>query len=128
MASGVPCVAADAGGIPDLIEEGVTGYLCKPGDATAFAEKISLLLENTQLRAQMSLAARAETEKHSWESATSYLRNVQYKQAITHFKSRSRAFQGSNMPQMRATKALIMQLKRCVSLSLSLCVYAHDTS
>jgi glycosyltransferase involved in cell wall biosynthesis len=37
MANGVPCVAADAGGIPEIIEQGVTGLLYPPGDVHALA-------------------------------------------------------------------------------------------
>jgi hypothetical protein len=35
----------------------------------------------------MALASRAEMTKYGWEAATAYLRNVQYRQAITNFKN-----------------------------------------
>ncbi len=37
MAHGVPCVAADSGGIPEIIQQGETGVLYPPGDAAALA-------------------------------------------------------------------------------------------
>ena len=56
-----------------------TGYLVPPGDEEAFADRVSKLLDDTALRMSMSKAGREETEKWSWEAATSVLRNVQYK-------------------------------------------------
>eukprot|EP00904_Undaria_pinnatifida_P010657 jgi/Undpi1/6721/HiC_scaffold_20.g09200.m1 len=89
MASGVPVVGANAGGIPDLIEDGKTGYLVPAGDEDAFADRVSKLMDDKALRMSMSKAGREETEKWSWEAATSVLRNVQYAKAILNFKSRS---------------------------------------
>ncbi len=88
MASGVPVVASNAGGIPNLIEDGVTGFLCKPGCEEEWAARVKLLLGDEDVRAEMVAQARRETEKHSWESATAYLRNVQYTKAINNFRFR----------------------------------------
>lgn len=51
---GTPVVGADIGGIPELVDNGKTGFLFKPGDSRDFAEKIRLLLENASLAAEMS--------------------------------------------------------------------------
>eukprot|EP00752_Nemacystus_decipiens_P003935 g3603.t1 len=99
MASGVPVVGADAGGIPDLIDDGTTGYLVPAGDQEAMAAKVKKLLDDKALRQSMSKAGREETEKWSWEAATSVLRNVQYKKAILNFKSR--ALGGLGKPRSR---------------------------
>ncbi|KAG5189978.1 glycosyl transferase, group 1 [Tribonema minus] len=113
MASGVPVVAARAGGIPDLIEDGRTGFLCTPGDAAAWAERTRALLEDAALRQRVAAAGRAETEQHSWEAATSYLRNVQYKRAIMNFKTR--AFAGLGLPRTRTKwRFVLMQCRRVV--------------
>jgi glycosyltransferase involved in cell wall biosynthesis len=58
MACGVPVVISDIGGIRDIIADGQTGYLCKPGDTAAFAAKLDVLVEDTALRARMAAAAR----------------------------------------------------------------------
>ena len=58
MASGVPVVLGDVGGIPDLVEEGVTGYLVRPGSSTALDEPLERLLSSGSLRRDMGVAAR----------------------------------------------------------------------
>jgi len=100
MASGVPVVAARAGGIPDLIRDGVDSYLVAPGDAGAFTEKVAALLGDPEHRAAMAAEARAEAERWDWESATAVLRNVQYAKALHNFKWR--AFAGLGLPQSRS--------------------------
>lgn len=55
-----------------------SGFLVPPGDIPAFADRVRSLLDDQALRKRMSLAAREETERWSWESATAVLRNVQY--------------------------------------------------
>ncbi|MCK5322357.1 MAG: glycosyltransferase, partial [Candidatus Aenigmarchaeota archaeon] len=43
---GVPVVASSIAGIPDIVVDGKTGYLAKPGDVSELAEKINHLLED----------------------------------------------------------------------------------
>ena len=52
-------VISDIGGISDIVSDGQTGYLCKPGDTTAFAARLDALVSNVDLRNQMAAAARA---------------------------------------------------------------------
>jgi glycosyltransferase involved in cell wall biosynthesis len=53
MAYSKPVVATRVGGIPELIEDGATGFLVARGDTKAMAEKILLLLGDRALRTQM---------------------------------------------------------------------------
>ncbi len=46
MAASLPIVGTNVGGIPDLIKDGITGYLCEPENEKDLAEKIDLLLDN----------------------------------------------------------------------------------
>ncbi len=46
MAARLPLVGTEVGGIPELIHNGVNGYLCKPADPRDLAGKITLLLES----------------------------------------------------------------------------------
>jgi glycosyltransferase involved in cell wall biosynthesis len=57
-ACGVPVVATRVGGIPELIEDGVTGILTASGDAAAFADALGRLVEDPLLRKSMGQAAR----------------------------------------------------------------------
>ncbi len=65
MASGVPVVAARATCIPELVQDGVNGYLIPPRDADAMAERISDILHDPQRAQQMGRAARMTAEGHS---------------------------------------------------------------
>lgn len=53
MAAGLPIISTPVGSIPEVIEEGVNGYLIKPGDYHELAEKILVLAEDKQLRQMM---------------------------------------------------------------------------
>jgi glycosyltransferase involved in cell wall biosynthesis len=58
MAAGVPVVATAVGGVPDLVEHGVTGWLVPANDADALAGGIRHLIEAPELRARLARAAR----------------------------------------------------------------------
>ncbi|MBK9713254.1 MAG: glycosyltransferase family 4 protein [Kouleothrix sp.] len=58
MACGLPVVATTAGGLPEVVEDGVTGILVPPGDSTALAEAINLLLSDAELRQRLGHAGR----------------------------------------------------------------------
>lgn len=51
---GTPVIGADIGGIPELVEDGKTGFLFEPGNSSDFAEKIKRLLTDDKLAAEMS--------------------------------------------------------------------------
>ena len=65
MARGIPTVATPVGGIPQVIENGTTGFLVKVDDVEALAEKLMLLLGNSTLRKTVGAASR-ETIKRSF--------------------------------------------------------------
>jgi len=50
MATGIPVVATDIGGIKEVVSDGETGFLVKPGNPHELAEKIKKLLENQKMR------------------------------------------------------------------------------
>jgi len=71
MAHGRPVVASAVGGIPELVEDGVTGFLVEPGDVSGLREAIERLLSDPALRRRMGRAARARVaERCSWEQVT----------------------------------------------------------
>ncbi len=77
MSCGVPVVASTAGGIPEVVEHGVTGFLHPVGEVAAMAASVRALLDDDALHARMSAAARARAVTHfqidpivdRWESA-----------------------------------------------------------
>ncbi|HZK04872.1 MAG TPA: glycosyltransferase family 1 protein [Actinomycetaceae bacterium] len=73
MASGVPVVGADAGGIPDVIDDGVNGLLVPPRDPDAMTARLRMLITDPGLRARLGAEARAESERHSWRTSTETL-------------------------------------------------------
>lgn len=96
MASGVPVIGADAGGIPDIIDDEDTGFLVEPGDTKAFVDRVKKL-QDPQFREAMGRRARKEAERWGWEAATSQLRNVQYEKAMINYHTR--AFGGFGRPK-----------------------------
>jgi len=64
MAMGMPVIGTLHGGIPELIEDGVSGFLVPERDVDAIAAKLSLLIEHPQNWANMGKAGRAYVEKH----------------------------------------------------------------
>ena len=63
LACGIPVIAPAVGGIGEIITDGVEGFLIKSRNPDDFAEKCLLLRENSELRKQMSKAARKKTEQ-----------------------------------------------------------------
>jgi len=64
MASGRPLVATRVGGLPDLIEEGVTGLLVPPGDPKALAAALKVLLLEPARAEEMGAKARERWSRH----------------------------------------------------------------
>jgi N-acetyl-alpha-D-glucosaminyl L-malate synthase BshA len=58
MACGVPVVATNIGGLPELITDGETGFLCPLDDVSCFADRIRSLLDDESLHDNMGRAAR----------------------------------------------------------------------
>jgi glycosyltransferase involved in cell wall biosynthesis len=67
LASGVPVIGANAGGVKNIISSGITGYLCKPGNADDFVNHIVQLLGNDLSRAQMAINARKFALSQKWD-------------------------------------------------------------
>lgn len=62
MASGVPVVATRIAGVPELIEDDVTGLLVSPGDADELAAALRRLAEAPELARELARAARRKVE------------------------------------------------------------------
>ncbi len=75
MAAGCPAIAANAGGIPDIVTDGVNGFLFDPADEQGAIAATRRLLANPAERERIRAAARAEAERWGWEAATRQLRD-----------------------------------------------------
>jgi glycosyltransferase involved in cell wall biosynthesis len=68
MSSGLPVVAARAGGIPEMIQDGVSGFLFNE-EAEAITA-VKQLLSSGALRETIGRTARAQAEHYGWKKAT----------------------------------------------------------
>ena len=74
MAAGCPAIAAGTGGIPDIVTDGVNGYLFDPADEMGAIAATQRLLANRDERETLRQNARKEAEKWDWAGATDQLR------------------------------------------------------
>lgn len=80
MAAGCPVVAANSGGIPDIVTPGENGYLFEPQDEMGAIKATKQLLANSEHRSQLRHQARCEAERWSWSAATAQL--VRYYETV----------------------------------------------
>ena len=58
LASGCPVVATSVGGVPDVVDHGVDGFLVEPGTVDGLASRLGELARDTELRTRMGAAGR----------------------------------------------------------------------
>ncbi len=62
MACGTPCVASRTGGIMDIVDDNVNGFLVSPKESTELADKIIFLLNSKSVRKKLGEAGRKKIE------------------------------------------------------------------
>ena len=68
MASGTPVIASRVGGLPEIVEDGVTGYLVPPGDVASLRRRISDVLDDPAMAAELGSNARERVVTElSWD-------------------------------------------------------------
>ncbi len=68
MSHGLPVVGSSADAMPEIVEEGKTGYLVPPGDRDALADRLTSLLSSPELCGEMGKAGRLFVEKEfQWQ-------------------------------------------------------------
>jgi glycosyltransferase involved in cell wall biosynthesis len=68
MACGAPVICTRVGGLPELVVDGVTGFLVPPNDPAALAARISQLLSQPELARTMGQASRRRIEERfTWD-------------------------------------------------------------
>ncbi|HEC20162.1 MAG TPA: glycosyltransferase family 1 protein [Gammaproteobacteria bacterium] len=66
LASGVPVVSTNVGGVPYLVEHGETALLVEARDHTAMAEAILSILQDEALAIKLKTAGRENVKKYAW--------------------------------------------------------------
>ena len=67
MAASLPIVATNVGGIPDIVEEGMNGYLVNAKRPAEVADRILMLLRNDKLREEISANNREKAKLFAWD-------------------------------------------------------------
>lgn len=73
LSCGTPVIGANAGGVKNIISDKKTGFLCEPKNTDSFLSSIYELLNNEEMRKQMSLDAYSYTTTQSWDKIFSDL-------------------------------------------------------
>lgn len=66
MASGVPIVSTNVGGVPHIVRDEESALLVQPGDATAMAQAILRILQDPTLAQKLASAGLSESRKYTW--------------------------------------------------------------
>ena len=75
QAAGVPVLAAPTAGIPEVVQDGQTGFLVAAGDAVSYADRLDRLIREPELAARLALAARRSVLSHA--SLSEYCRRIE---------------------------------------------------
>ncbi|SFQ36067.1 glycosyltransferase [Salibacterium halotolerans] len=76
-ACGVPVIVSDVGGLPEVVQNGDTGYVIPSKDTQALAEKLELLTGNGELRKSLGENGRQHVVKYyNWEDNVTKMENV----------------------------------------------------
>lgn len=82
MALGRPVLATTAGGLPEVIEHGASGWLVPAQDPAQLAQAIGQLLDDPALRQRLGTAGRLRAQQHfSLQAVTARLRDI-YRRAV----------------------------------------------
>jgi glycosyltransferase involved in cell wall biosynthesis len=77
MASGLPVVTSNVGGVPDIVQHGQTGYMLNAADIGGFGATLAGLARNSRLRTEMGQRARSFVEQnHSLQRLPVYLERL----------------------------------------------------
>lgn len=64
MSIGLPCIASRVGGIEEVVRDGITGLIVKPGNLSDLNRAVARLIDNDDLRQRLGLAARIYVKEH----------------------------------------------------------------
>jgi len=76
MSVGLPVVATNIAGIPDVVKDGETGFIVEPANVGELASKISEIVNNQSLWEKMSENCLIEVKKYSWDNIIKKIEEV----------------------------------------------------
>lgn len=83
MAHGLPVVSTNVGAVPDLVDDGVNGFLVAPGDVAGLAAALEKLLSDPQQRREAGAQSlKLVADRYNWASVVK--RMLPYLQAGSH--------------------------------------------
>jgi glycosyltransferase involved in cell wall biosynthesis len=91
-AAGIPVVASDTGGLPDIIVHGENGLLVRPADPLALRDAIQTLVDDPGLRKRMGAAGRLRSALFTADAVVPQFENA-YEAALRKKADPSEGFQ-----------------------------------
>lgn len=77
MAAGLPVIGTPVGGIPDFLEDGVTGIFCKPENPKSIADAIYKLLSDPKLKQKIAQNGQSLIfENYSWDTVSEEMTSI----------------------------------------------------
>jgi glycosyltransferase involved in cell wall biosynthesis len=113
MASGCPVVACRAGGVPDAVQDGCTGFLFEPTDPDGLVNTVNRALSSQTDLDAIRKQARQDVEHHSWEGATEQLRQL-YAETIQSWQPK-RSGEPEGAVKRLASRAVLATLRTLLS-------------
>ena len=93
MQWGLPVISSDEGAIPEVVVDGVTGYIVNPRDIAQLTDRVLRLVHDPELRLRMGKAGRQKYEEHY--SIEAYRKNLA--RALKYFRGFFPLNQGHNV-------------------------------
>jgi glycosyltransferase involved in cell wall biosynthesis len=112
MASGLPVIAAKAGGVTSLIQHGIDGFLFSPRNADEAAGYVREVLQVPKRHQQMSAAALASVQTRTWQTSGDEVRS-HYQQIIDEFAESPAAQKVRRKPGTLAALATNLLVLMC---------------
>jgi colanic acid/amylovoran biosynthesis glycosyltransferase len=88
MAIGVPVIASNVSGIPELVRHDVTGLLVSPSDPVAIADAVERIIDDDLLRRRITIAARQLVEREFDISASGAAMTGLFETAVSARRAR----------------------------------------
>jgi len=89
MACGTPVIASQVGGLPFLVQDGVTGYTIPDDNPQALAERLVHLIKDPVLRQKMGDQAAAYAKEYAWNHITDRILDV-YQELLSAMATKSK--------------------------------------